>query len=180
MPNALTFCARRPRHLLSHIVEHWPWRYTYFWSNIWNVNCARTTAFIYDTRTGVLVKVSKFLRQKMSRPERNSKPQSSDILSFHTVIRQSEYIGPPSGINHIPLLFLSIEIFEEKGEEFSLFQKILESEQSWSYSYCMCYSYTHCYYEIGTHEKPNNPVIYCCHMPLAASMKSICLNGNHR
>ena len=33
---------------------------TYFWSkvNIWNVNCARVTAFIFDTRTGVLVKVS--------------------------------------------------------------------------------------------------------------------------
>ena len=30
-----------------------------FWSkvNIWNVNCARTTAFIFDTRTGESVKV---------------------------------------------------------------------------------------------------------------------------
>ena len=30
-----------------------------FWSkvNIWNVNCARATTFIFDTRTGVLVKV---------------------------------------------------------------------------------------------------------------------------
>ena len=37
--------------------------------NIWYVNCARATAFIFDTRTDVLVKVSKFLRQKMSRPE---------------------------------------------------------------------------------------------------------------
>ena len=36
-------------------------RHLYFWSkvNIWNVNCARATAFIFDTRTGVLVKVSK-------------------------------------------------------------------------------------------------------------------------
>ena len=35
--------------------------YIYFWSkvNIWNVNCARATAFIFDTRTGVLGKVSK-------------------------------------------------------------------------------------------------------------------------
>ena len=38
-------------------------------ANIWNVNCVRATALIFDTRTGVLVKVSKFLRQKMSRPE---------------------------------------------------------------------------------------------------------------
>ena len=38
----------------------------YFWSqvNIWNVSCARATTFIFDTRTDVLVKVSKFLRQK--------------------------------------------------------------------------------------------------------------------
>ena len=47
--------------------EHWLWLYRYFWSkaNSWNVNCARATAFIFDTRTEVLVKVSKFLRQKM-------------------------------------------------------------------------------------------------------------------
>ena len=32
--------------------------------NIWNVKYVRATAFIFDTRTGVLVKVSKFLRQK--------------------------------------------------------------------------------------------------------------------
>ena len=37
-----------------------------FWSkvNIWNVNSARATAFIYDTRTDVLVKVSRFLDRK--------------------------------------------------------------------------------------------------------------------
>ena len=46
--------------------------------SIWNVNCARATAFIFDTRTGVPVKVSKFLRQKMSRPEGGSNPQPSD------------------------------------------------------------------------------------------------------
>ena len=51
--------------------EHWLWRYRYFWSkvNIWNVDCGRTTAFIFDTWTGILVKVSKFLRQKISWPE---------------------------------------------------------------------------------------------------------------
>ena len=42
-----------------------------FWRkvNIWNINCVQATALIFDTRTDVLVKVSKFLRQKMSRPE---------------------------------------------------------------------------------------------------------------
>ena len=52
----------------------------YFWSkvNIRNVNCVRATAFVFDTRTDVLVKVSKFLRQKMSRPEGDSNPHPSD------------------------------------------------------------------------------------------------------
>ena len=52
---------------------------TYFWSEvyIWNVNCARATASVFDSRTDVHVKVSKFLRQKMSRPEEDSSPQPS-------------------------------------------------------------------------------------------------------
>ena len=76
MLNALTYWAIRARHLLSHVVEYWLWRYRYFWSkdNIWNVNCARVTTFI-DTGTGVLGKVSKSLRQKMSWPEGDSNPQ---------------------------------------------------------------------------------------------------------
>ena len=66
MPNALTHWAIRARHLLSRVVEYWLWWYRYLWSivNNWNVNCVRATAFIFDTRTGVLGKVSKFLRQK--------------------------------------------------------------------------------------------------------------------
>ena len=49
MPNALTYWAIRARHLLSHVFEHWFWRYRYFWSkvNIWYVNCARATSFIF-------------------------------------------------------------------------------------------------------------------------------------
>ena len=76
IPNALTYWAIRARHLLSYGFEHWLWRYRYFLSkvNIWNVNCARATSFIFDTRTVVLVKVSKFLRQKRSRPEGDSNP----------------------------------------------------------------------------------------------------------
>ena len=66
MSNALTYWAIRAKHLQSRVFEHWLWWYRYFWSevNIWYVNCARATSFIFDTRTGVLVKVSKFLRQK--------------------------------------------------------------------------------------------------------------------
>ena len=30
MPNALTYWAIRARHLLSHVVEYWLWRYRYF------------------------------------------------------------------------------------------------------------------------------------------------------
>ena len=81
MPNALTYWAIGARHFLSYVFEHWLWLwwYRYFWSkvNVWNVNWARATAFIFDTRTSVPVKVSKFLRQKMSRPEGNSNPQPS-------------------------------------------------------------------------------------------------------
>ena len=51
--------------------EHRLWRCRYFWSkvNIWYLNCARATAFIFDTRTGVPENMSKFLRHQMSRPE---------------------------------------------------------------------------------------------------------------
>ena len=50
----------------------WWWTcFIYFWSkvNIWNANCARATAFIFDSRTDVLVKVSKISRQKMLRSD---------------------------------------------------------------------------------------------------------------
>ena len=45
------------------------------------VNCARAMAFIFDTRTDVLMKVSKFLRQKMSQPEGSPKRWSAIALS---------------------------------------------------------------------------------------------------
>ena len=63
---------------LSHYMNQWRLSlmththiHIYIWNkvNIWNVNCARATASIFDTWTDVLAKVSKFLRQKMSRPE---------------------------------------------------------------------------------------------------------------
>ena len=67
LPNAITIWAIRARHLLSHVFEYWRWRYGYFLSkvNIWSLNCARATAFIFDTRADVLAKGSKFLRQQI-------------------------------------------------------------------------------------------------------------------
>ena len=52
MPNALTYWAIRARHLRSHVVEYWLWRCRYLWNkvNIWNINCSRATAFIFDTQ----------------------------------------------------------------------------------------------------------------------------------
>ena len=49
-PNALIIWAIRARHLPSHVFEYWLWRYRYLLSNvsIWNANCARATAFIFD------------------------------------------------------------------------------------------------------------------------------------
>ena len=80
MPNAPTYWAFRGRHLLSHVFEYWLWWCRYFWSkaSIWDVNCERATAFIFGTRTCVLVQVSKFWWQKMFRPEGDSNPQISD------------------------------------------------------------------------------------------------------
>ena len=59
-------------HKLFQIQRRSTLEYGSFWNkvNIWNVKCARATTFIIDSRTDVLVKVSKIWRQKMSRPER--------------------------------------------------------------------------------------------------------------
>ena len=109
MPNALTYCAIRARHLLSHVFEHWLSRYRYFSSKvyIWNVNCARATAFIFDTRTSILVKVSKCLRQKMSRPEGGS-------LNLRIHAECSKLLSYPGQRFAVPCfwtLALSIQIF---------------------------------------------------------------------
>ena len=63
MPNALTTWAIRATRLLSHVFEYWLCQYRYFLSkvNIWKVNCAKATAFIFDSQTDVLVKVSEDL-----------------------------------------------------------------------------------------------------------------------
>ena len=48
--------------------------------NIWNVNCVQATAFIFDSRTAVLVKGSGFLRQRMSQPEGDSYPPTFGFM----------------------------------------------------------------------------------------------------
>ena len=60
MPNAPTTWAIRDRHLLSHVFEYSLWWDRYFSSkvNFWNVNGVWATVFIFDSQTGVLVKVS--------------------------------------------------------------------------------------------------------------------------
>ena len=63
---------------ITSLHETRKWGYFLNKVNIWNVNCAWATAFIFDTWTDVLVKMSKFLRQKMARPEGVSNPQPSD------------------------------------------------------------------------------------------------------
>ena len=55
--------------------------YSIFIDNVWNANCVRAVAFIFDSQTDVLE--SKVLRQKMSSPRRDSKPQRSD--SYRTL-----------------------------------------------------------------------------------------------
>ena len=53
-----------------------------FWSkiDIWNANCPRETAFISARKDVVLVKVSKLLRQNMSRPEGDSNPPTFGFM----------------------------------------------------------------------------------------------------
>ena len=72
------------QNLLSPVAEYWFWRYGYFCSevNIWNVNCARATALIFDSRTDVPVKVSSLWDEKMSRPEGKSNPQPLDSFEL--------------------------------------------------------------------------------------------------
>ena len=62
---------------------------SYFCSkvNIWNVNCTQATPLICDSRMDVLVKVSKFKRQKMSWPEGDSNPQPSDSCRMLYALR---------------------------------------------------------------------------------------------
>ena len=82
--NALTIGGIRARHLLSYVLKNCLWRYVYFWSNVkmWNVNCTRATWFFFGTPTGVLVKVSKFLRQKMFRTDSFDSFYNQTALAF--------------------------------------------------------------------------------------------------
>ena len=104
MPNALIYWAIRARHLLFYIVEYWLWWYRYFRSkvNIWNVNCARATAFIFDTRKCILWKVSKFLRQKNSRPEGDSN-RKPFVCSWESIkVFETENVATRGGLEPQP------------------------------------------------------------------------------
>ena len=91
MPNAVTYWAIRARHLLAYGFEHWLWRNRYFWNkvSIWNDNCARATAFTFDTRTVVLVIVSKIWERKClyltgtRTPNLRIHAEHSNLLSYH-------------------------------------------------------------------------------------------------
>ena len=88
--------------------------------NIWYVNCARATAFIFDTRTGVLVKVSKFLREKMSRPEGDSNPQSSDSFvgnrNFHFAHSCNSFVSRVHKTDIIKILRKFVSCFRYNGK----------------------------------------------------------------
>ena len=67
------WCDQSDTSLGTQLAQRLDYPSRYFWSkvNIWYVNCARATAFIFETRTDVLVKVSKFLRQTRPTLERH-------------------------------------------------------------------------------------------------------------
>ena len=54
------------------------WWYFLSKVNIWNINCVWASALIFETQMDVFVKVTKFLRLKISRPEGDSYPQPLD------------------------------------------------------------------------------------------------------
>ena len=87
---------------------------------IWNVNSARATAFIFDTRTGVLVKVSMFLRQKMSRPEGYSNSEPSDSCQMLLLFQLS---GPdiccPMFFNTGSEVKITFETLTVRGQQHS-------------------------------------------------------------
>ena len=58
MSKALTTSVISARPLLFHVFEYWLCRYRYVWSKVknLNVNYARATTFVFDTRTDVLWK----------------------------------------------------------------------------------------------------------------------------
>ena len=76
MPNALTYWAIMARHLLSHVFLHWLWRYRFFEVELtFDMLAVRRQQHSFPTHECFfLVKVSKFLRQKMSRPEGTRTP----------------------------------------------------------------------------------------------------------
>ena len=87
-------------------------------SYLWNINCARTTAFIVDSRTEVREKVSKYLRLIMSRPREDLNPQSSDScwLLYHLSYRGQTFAFP---CFEILTLMVSILLFAKLTFEFS-------------------------------------------------------------
>ena len=106
MPNALTYWAIRARHLLSHIVEYWLWRYRYIWSkvNIWNSNCALATAFIFDTQALIW---------------------NLKVRSMVVVIGQANAVGPVSD----SLLFFALHQFDQQFMIFNYLKSDFEKNQ---------------------------------------------------
>ena len=84
-----------------------------FWSkgNIWHVNCVRATTFISDPRTDIPVKVSKFFRHSMSRPEGDSNLQPG----IHTeCFNHSSYQGQTFVVPCFLILALVVYTFLSK------------------------------------------------------------------
>ena len=110
--------------------EHWLWRHRYFWSkvNIWTVNCARKTAFIFDTRTDVLVKVSKFWDietenvstwEGLEPPIFGFMPNALTIWTIRARHLLSHVWNPGSGGIDIIELKLTFELLTVRGQQHS-------------------------------------------------------------
>ena len=107
LPNSISICAMK-----------------YLWSkvNIWNINCARATAFIFDTRTGVPVKCQSFWDRKCldmrgtRTPNLRIHAECTNLLAKHLL---SHVLNTGSGAIFI------VKFYQHKYHEISILSAVL-------------------------------------------------------
>ena len=85
--HVLTIWAIRARHFQSQVFEYWLWWYRYVWSkvSIWNVNCARATAFIWLVAHGAYTTPSHFSRRTRHRHDRKCVQMLCQIFKYSSL-----------------------------------------------------------------------------------------------
>ena len=136
--------------------------------NIWNDNCARATAFIFDTRTDVIVKVSKFLRHKMSRPEGDSNPPTIGFIpkaltiwairARHLLLHVLNTGSGDIYIFEVELKFETENVSTWEGLEHPTFGFISNALTMWILPYILTFSFTLVFISIWSHHSAGEDV----------------------